>query len=166
MSRDAAFHESVDGHASRAWLVVALLFPVALLNYLDRQVLASMKDSVMGGIGDIATEARWGMLGAVFKWVYAGLSPIGGFISDRLSRRWMIIASVGVWSAVTWATGQVHTYEQMLWTRALMGISEAFYIPAALAMIADYHPHATRSLANGLHMSGIYAGAALGGIGG
>ena len=152
-------------HAS-AWLVVALLFPVALLNYLDRQVLAAMKDSVMGTIGDIATEARWGMLGAVFKWSYAGLSPIGGFIADRLSKRWMIVASVFVWSAVTWATGHVHTYEQMLWTRALMGISEAFYIPAALALIADYHVGATRSRAVGVHQMGIYAGVALGGFSG
>ncbi len=150
----------------RAWLVVALLFPVALLNYLDRQVLAAMKDSVMDGIGDIATEARWGMLGAVFKWSYAVLSPIGGFIADRLSKRWMIIASVGVWSAVTWATGHVHSYEQMLWTRAFMGISEAFYIPAALALIADYHTGPTRSRAVGVHQMGIYAGIALGGFSG
>ena len=152
-------------HAS-AWLVVALLFPVALLNYLDRQVLAAMKDSVMDGIGDIATEARWGMLGAVFKWSYAVLSPIGGFIADRLSKRWMIIASVFVWSAVTWATGHVHSYEQMIWTRALMGISEAFYIPAALALIADYHTGPTRSRAVGVHQMGIYAGMALGGFSG
>src|SRR5260370_9899319 len=124
---------------ARAWLVVALLFPVALLDYLDRQVVAAMKDSVMDGIGDIATDARWGMLGAVFKWSYAGLSPIGGFIADRLSKRWMVIASVGVWSAVTWATGHVRTYEQMIWTRALMGIGEPFYIPRALALIAGFH---------------------------
>jgi len=152
--------------SSRGWLVVALLFPVALLNYLDRQILAAMKDSVMDGIGDIQTEARWGMLGAVFKWVYAGLSPVGGFIADRLSKRWMIIASVGVWSAVTWATGHVHSYGQMVWTRALMGISEAFYIPAALAMIADYHTGPTRSRAVGVHQMGIYAGMALGGFSG
>ena len=50
--------------------------------------------------------------------------------------------------------------------RALMGVSEACYIPAALALIADYHRGPTRSLATGLHMSGIYAGAALGGMGG
>ena len=158
--------EPTSSAMGRAWLVVALLFPVALLNYLDRQVLAAMKDSVMDGIGDIATEARWGMLGAVFKWSYAGLSPIGGFIADRLSKRWMIIASVGVWSAVTWATGHVHSYEQMIWTRALMGISEAFYIPAALALITDYHSGPTRSRAVGVHQMGIYAGMALGGFSG
>ena len=44
-----------------AWLVVALLFPVALLNYLDRQMLAAMKYSVMRDIPSIGTEANWGM---------------------------------------------------------------------------------------------------------
>ncbi len=149
-----------------AWRVVTLLFPVALLNYLDRQMLASMKDSVMQGLPDIVTEARWGMLGAVFKWVYAGLSPVGGFLADRSSKRWMVITSLAVWSAVTWATGHVHNYEQMLWTRALMGISEACYIPAALALIADFHTGPTRSRATGVHQMGIYAGIALGGFSG
>ncbi|MCE9520215.1 MAG: MFS transporter [Verrucomicrobia bacterium] len=149
-----------------AWRVVALLFPVALLNYLDRQMLAAMKDSVMLGLPDIVTEARWGMLGAVFKWVYAGLSPVGGFIADRTSKRWMVITSLGVWSTVTWATGQVHNYEQMLWTRALMGVSEACYIPAALALIAEFHTGPTRSRAIGVHQMGIYAGIALGGFSG
>ena len=88
--------------ARGAWLAVALLFPVALLNYLDRQMLAAMKDSVMAAIPDVATDARWGLLGAWFKWIYAGLSPIGGFVADRLSKRWTVIASLAVWSAVTW----------------------------------------------------------------
>src|SRR5436190_11629457 len=54
----------------------------------------------------------------------------------------------------------------MLTFRALMGISEAFYIPAALALIADFHTGDTRAKAVGIHQSGIYAGLALGGIGG
>src|SRR6476469_6041913 len=63
-----------------AWLVVALLVPVALLNYLDRQMLASMKFSVMRDIPDIALEAKWGTILALFKWVYAFLSPVGGHL--------------------------------------------------------------------------------------
>ena len=78
------------------------------------------------------------MLGQ-FKWVYAFLSPVGGYVADRFSRRLTICGSLFVWSAVTWWTGHVTTYDELLWARALMGISEAFYIPAALALIADYH---------------------------
>jgi MFS family permease len=102
----------------------------------------------------------------VFLWVYGVFSPLGGFLADRFSRTKVIIGSLMIWSAVTWLTGHMHSFEGLLIARALMGLSEACYVPAALALIADYHPGPTRSLATGLHMSGIYAGAALGGVGG
>jgi MFS family permease len=152
--------------ASYAWLVVALLVPVALLNYLDRQMLAAMKFSLMTDIPDIGSEANWGKILALFKWTYAFLSPIGGYLADRFSRRHVIAGSLMVWSAVTWATGQVTSYEQLLLTRAVMGISEAFYIPAALALISEYHLGETRSRAVGMHQMGIYAGVIIGGFSG
>ncbi|NBV25076.1 MAG: MFS transporter [Proteobacteria bacterium] len=153
--------------ASRtAWLVVALLFPVALLNYLDRQMLAAMKYSVMGDIPSIGTEANWGMMLGQFKWVYAILSPVGGYVADRFSRRYTICASLFVWSVVTWWTGHVKSYDELLLARSLMGVSEAFYIPAALALIANHHIGETRSRAVGFHQMGIYVGIMIGGFSG
>ncbi len=149
-----------------AWLVVALLFPVALLNYLDRQMLAAMKYSVMGDIPSIATDANWGMMLGQFKWVYAILSPVGGYVADRFSRRYTICASLFVWSVVTWWTGHVKSYDELLWARSLMGVSEAFYIPAALALIANHHLGETRSRAVGFHQMGIYVGIMIGGFSG
>ena len=149
-----------------AWLVVALLLPVALLNYLDRQMLASMKFSVMHDIGDIGSEANWGRMLGQFKWVYAFFSPVGGYIADRFSRRFTICGSLFVWSAVTWWTGQVKSFDELMLARSLMGISEAFYIPAALALIADYHVGHTRSRAVGLHQMAIYVGVIVGGFSG
>jgi MFS family permease len=139
---------------------------VALLNYLDRQMLAAMKFSLMSDIPDIGSEANWGKILALFKWTYAFLSPVGGYLADRFSRRHVIAGSLVLWSAITWATGQVTGYEQLLLTRAVMGISEAFYIPAALALIADYHRGGTRSRAVGMHQMGIYAGVIIGGFSG
>ena len=150
----------------RAWLVVALLFPVALLNYLDRQMIASMKVSVMGDIKDIGSEANWGHMLASFKWVYAIFSPIGGYIADRFSRKLTICGSLFVWSLITWLTGHVGSFNELYWARTLMGISEAFYIPAALALIADYHTAGTRSRAIGVHQMGIYCGVMVGGFAG
>lgn len=149
-----------------AWAVVAMLFPVALLNYLDRMMVATMRSSIRADIPTIANDADFGFLMAVFMWVYAAFSPIGGFLADRFNRRRMVILSLLVWSLMTWLTGYAQTFAQMAWIRALMGLSEAFYIPAALALIADFHPGATRSRAIGIHMCGIYAGQALGGVGG
>jgi MFS family permease len=149
-----------------AWLTVALLVPVALLNYLDRQMLAAMKASMMEDIPDIATKANWGIVLGSFKWVYAILSPVGGYVADRLSRRHLITASLFIWSAVTWATGHVTSFQELIAARAIMGVSEAFYIPAALALITDFHLGPTRSRAVGIHQMGIYAGIILGGFAG
>jgi MFS family permease len=148
----------------RAWLIVGLLWFVALLNYLDRVMITTIRGSLIEAIP--MSDAQFGLLTTVFLIVYALLSPLGGFLADRLSRSGVILASLFIWSALTWATGHAKTYEQLLVVRALMGASEAAYIPAALALIADYHRGATRSLATGVHMTGISVGSGLGGIGG
>ncbi|MCE2753306.1 MAG: MFS transporter [Pirellula sp.] len=155
---------------TRAWLFVLLLMPVALLNYLDRQMMATMRDSVIESIPEFSNsqnpQEMWGIMLGQFKWVYAFFSLVGGSIADRYSRRWTICASLFAWSAITWWTGQVQSYQELLWARSLMGVSEAFYIPAALALIADYHSEATRSRAVGLHQMAIYLGVICGGFGG
>ncbi len=148
------------------WLIVGLLWPVAVLNYLDRQMLATMGLSIKIDIVELRSAEIFGQLMAIFMWVYAFSSPFGGMLADRLNRKWLIVLSLGVWSAVTLAMGRSHGYSELHTLRALMGLSEALYIPAGLALIADYHPGPTRSIAIGVHMSGIYLGQALGGLGG
>lgn len=149
---------------SNPWIIVAVLWVVAFLNYLDRILITSMRDPIVNEFS--LTDAQFGLLTSVFLWSYGFLSPLGGYLADRYSRKKVIVFSVFVWSAVTLWTGFTRTYEEMIWARILMGVSEACYIPAALALITDYHKGRTRSLATGLHMSGLYAGLAMGGIGG
>ena len=146
------------------WLLVALLWVVAFLNYFDRILITSMRDPIVADFG--LTDAQFGLLTSVFLWSYGIVSPFGGYFADKYSRRSVIIASILIWSAVTLWTGYVHSFPEMLITRILMGVSEACYIPAALALITDYHSGKTRSLATGLHMCGLYTGLALGGLGG
>ena len=100
---------------------------------------------MVADIPTIANRADWGLILGCFKWTYAVLSPFGGYIADRFSKRFVIGTSLFVWSAVTWWTGHAATFHELMIARAVMGISEAFYIPAALALIADFHPGATRS---------------------
>ncbi len=152
--------------STSAWLVVGLLWPVALLNYLDRQMLATMGLSIKADIVALQSAQKFGQLMAIFMWVYACCSPMGGFVADRLNRKWLIVASLGVWSGVTLLMGTASDFQHLYYLRAVMGVSEALYIPAGLALIADYHPGPTRSLAVGIQMSGIYMGQALGGVGG
>jgi len=147
------------------WIVVALLWVVALLNYMDRQMLSTMKPSMMIDIAELQTATNFGRLMAIFLWIYGFMSPVSGIIADKLNRKWLIVGSLFVWSAVTFAMGYANTFDQLYWLRAIMGISEALYIPAGLSLIADYHQNKTRSLAIGIHMTGLYMGQALGGFG-
>lgn len=148
-----------------AWVVVGLLWVVALLNYMDRQMLSTMKGAMKIDIAELEKAENFGRLMAVFLWVYGLMSPLAGIIGDRLNRKWLIVGSLFVWSGVTFAMGYTSDYDVLYGLRALMGFSEALYIPAGLSLIADYHQGSTRSLAVGIHMTGLYMGQALGGFG-
>ncbi|MBP3203046.1 MAG: MFS transporter [Bacteroidales bacterium] len=147
------------------WIVVGLLSVVAFLNYLDRQMLSTMQTAIGADIAELRQAQNFGRLMAIFLWVYALVSPFAGSIADRLSRKWLIVGSLGVWSLVTLLMGHCETFSQMYWLRGLMGVSEALYIPSSLSLIADYHAGKSRSLAVGLHMTGLYLGQAVGGFG-
>ena len=147
------------------WVVVALLWGVALLNYMDRQMLSTMKESMQLDISELQTAENFGRLMAVFLWIYGLMSPFAGAIADRVNRKWLIVISLFVWSAVTYGMGYANTFIEIYWLRALMGVSEALYIPAGLSLIADWHSDKTRSLAVGIHMTGLYTGQAIGGFG-
>lgn len=147
------------------WVVVGLLWMVAFLNYMDRQMLSTMRIPMMADIAELETAANFGRLMAVFLWIYGLMSPLSGIIADRLSRKWLIVGSLGVWSGVTCLMGFATTFDQLYVLRGIMGVSEALYLPAGLAMIADFHRDRSRSLAVGIHMTGLYAGQAVGGFG-
>lgn len=147
------------------WIVVGLLWGVALLNYMDRQMLSTMKDAMQVDIVELQSATNFGYLMAIFLWIYALMSPVSGVIADRMSRKWLIVGSLFVWSSVTYLMGIAETFNQIVFLRALMGVSEALYIPAGLSLIADYHTGKSRSLAVGIHMTGLYTGQAIGGFG-
>lgn len=151
------------------WLVVLLLSGVAFLNYMDRQMLSTMRFAMSEDIIEVATSYTgpwgWGALMAAFMWIYGLMSPVSGAIADRLNRKYLIVGSLFVWSAVTFLMGYVDTYVELYILRAVMGFSEALYIPAALSLIADIHSGKTRSMAIGIHMTGLYLGQIAGGFG-
>ena len=147
------------------WIVVGLLWVVALLNYMDRQMLSTMQEAMKVDIVELNKAEAFGALMAVFLWIYGFLSPVAGMVADRFSRKWLVVGSLFVWSFVTWMMGYADTFHQLYWLRAIMGVSEALYIPSALSLITDWHPGKSRSLAVGIHMTGLYVGQAVGGFG-
>jgi MFS family permease len=149
---------------ARSWQVVALLWGVGYSNYLSRYMLITMHGSVVAAVP--MTDTQFALLSSLFLWIYGFSNPIGGFLGDRIGRSRVIVVSMIAWSALTIITAFAHSFTALATVRALMGISQACYIPAAVALIADYHRGSTRSFATGVHMTGITLGVATSGLGG
>jgi MFS family permease len=147
-----------------AWSAVVLLWFAGGSNYLARTMLTTMRGSIVADIP--MSDAQFGLLTSGFLWIYALANPIGGFLADRFSRKSVIVGSLIAWSLVTACTAYARTFEQFLALRMILGISEAFYIPAAISMIVDFHRGPTRGLAAGIHTTGLIFGSTIGGLGG
>lgn len=141
------------------WLVVGALWLVACLNYLARNMVTTMHGSLVAAIP--MTEAQFGLLTSAFLCVYGAASPFAGFLSDRFGRTRVIVTALLVWSTVTWLTAYASDFRQLLGMRVLMALSEVCYMPAGMALIADYHRGDTRGLAVGIHQTAL----AMGGMG-
>jgi MFS family permease len=146
---------------SYRWCVVAMLWVVCVFNYADRQAIFSVFPLLKSELG--LTDIQLGVVSSSFMWVYAIAGPMAGWISDRLSRKRVILGALMFWSAVTAGTALSHNYWELVLFRALGGLGEAFYFPAAMSLISDYHGKDTRSRAMSLHQSGVYAGSIAGG---
>ncbi len=143
------------------WLLVGMLWFVCLFNYADRQAIFSVFPLLRKELS--LTPIQLGIVGSSFMWMYALAGPLAGWVSDRISPRKVIIGALAFWSVVTAGTALCHSYGILVFFRTLGGLGEAFYFPAAMALIGAYHGAATRSRAMALHQSSVYAGTITGG---
>jgi MFS family permease len=155
--------QSASEHSSGSyrWWMVAMLWLVCFANYADRQAIFSIFPPLQQEFS--LSRLQLGILGSAFMWVYALSGPLAGWLCDRLSRRRVIIGALLFWSACTAATAGAHNFVELVACRALSGLGEAFYFPAALSLVASYHGGATRSRAMSIHQSAVYVGSLAGG---
>ncbi len=143
------------------WLLVGMLWLVCFVNYADRQAIFSVFPLLQRELH--LSDVQLGIVGSSFMWMYALFGPAAGWLCDRLSRKTLVLGALIFWSAVTASTASAHSYAQLVICRALGGLGEAFYFPASMSLISDYHGQATRSRAMSLHQSSVYAGSIAGG---
>jgi MFS family permease len=146
---------------SLPWRVAVFRFVAAGLNYADRTAISSVIPPLRADLG--ATDAQIGFAGLLFLWSYALLSPLAGNLADKFSRSRIIVWSIGVWSLITLTTGLVDSVLMLFVLRTALGVAEAFYLPAAAALLGDHHGPATRGQAMGFHLVGLNLGVLLGG---
>jgi MFS family permease len=148
-------------HSSYKWAVVGMLWFVCFFNYADRQAIFSVFPLLKKEMG--LSDIQLGLVGSAFMYVYALSGPFAGITGDKFSRKTLILGSLLFWSAITLCTAFAQNYWHLVVIRALEGFGEAFYFPAALSLVADYHGKDTRSRALALHQSSVYAGTIAGG---
>ncbi len=146
---------------SYKWVVIAMLWLVCFLNYADRQAIFSVFPLIRQQLG--LSDLQLGIVGSSFMWMYALFGPVAGWLCDRLPRKSLVLGALIFWSLITAATALSRDFTQLVICRALGGLGEAFYFPAAMSLISDYHSPATRSRAMSLHQSSVYAGTIAGG---
>lgn len=162
MTLPAATPQRKDAALERkAWLLVAFMWVAYCLNYSDRQVIFSIFPLLKSELH--FTDAQLGLTGSFFLWVYGLCSPIAGQIGDRFSKSRLVALSLLLWSVVTAATGLSHSVTMVLACRALTGVTESLFVPAAVALLANAHRPENRSRAFALYASGQFAGIVVGG---
>ncbi len=150
---------SVAGKAGVSLL--AFLWLALALNYIDRQMVYSIFPVLKTDVG--FSDAQLGLIGSVFSWSYTICMPIAGRLADVVRRDRMIIASVILWSAATLGSSLSGTVLVFLLWRAVMGITESLYFPAAMGTLGAAYPEAVRSKVLGIHQSAQFAGLVAGG---
>jgi MFS family permease len=160
MNQNATIPSGGSDATRYKWWVVFMLWFVCFFNYADRQAISSVFPLLQQEFG--FEDWQLGMIGSAFMWVYAGVAPAAGVAADRFSRKWLIVAACVVWSFFTLATAWGGNLTMLVVVRALTGLGETFYFPAAMSLISDYHARQTRSRAMSWHQSAVYAGTILG----
>ncbi|MBL8210608.1 MAG: MFS transporter [Bryobacterales bacterium] len=143
------------------WLLVATLFLCSTINYADRTSITALFSLLKTDLG--FTDVGLGALGSVFLWSYAFSSPFSGFLGDRVARGRLILGSLAGWSLIMALTGIVTSQWQLLAMRGALGIVEAMYLPAAVALVAEFHGPTTRGTAMSLMSLGNFIGMVAGG---
>src|SRR5262249_44501467 len=147
--------------SSYRWAVVGMLWLVCVFNYADRQAIFSVFPRLKAEMD--LSDLQLGVVGGAFMWMYAAALPFAGIVADRANRKALILGGLLFWSAITLATGWATEYWHLVLFRALEGLGEAFYFPASMSLLSDYHGKETRSRAMGLRQSSVYVGTVLGG---
>jgi len=141
------------------WTICAMLFVATSINYMDRQVIAILKPTLMQSIG--MTESGYGHVMAAFMVAYAvGLLAAGRFV-DKVGTRIGYMVIMAVWSLSAMGHALANSVFEFGIARFSLGLGESGNFPAAIKTTAEWFPQNERSLATGIFNSGTNVGAIL-----
>jgi MFS family permease len=141
-------------------LLLAVLTGLNILNYIDRNVLFAVQSDVKKEF--LVSDAQIGVLTSAFFFTYMFAAPLVGWMGDRFPRKNIVVFGILVWSGFTFLTWFVHSYDELLFRHALVGIGEASYATIAPTLIADSFPPLKRGRMLSIFFLGLPVGSAAG----
>ena len=144
----------------RRWLLIALLFVAALINYLDRATISVALPRISGEL--LLGPTAKGVLLSAFFWSYALMQVPIGWLADRVSLRWLYAGSFALWSLACGFTGLAGSLAVLILLRIVLGIGESIYLPGSVRFVSLTFPPEERGLPTAIFDSGVRAGLAIG----
>lgn len=143
-----------------AWLALALLTAANVLNYLDRQIVSILGQSIKADLQ--LDDAQLGfLLGTAFAIFYSVVGIAMGGIADRLTRKKVMASGLALWSGMTALGAAATGFVSLSIARVGVGIGEAAAVPCAQSLVADSFPPRHRTLAMGTYVSAAFIGGAI-----
>ncbi len=139
------------------WYATILLAFLYWFSILDRFIISLLVDPIKRDMA--ISDVQFGLLhGFAFAITYALFGLVAGTLADRVSRRWVIFASVSIWSLATAACGMAVQFWQLLLARVGVGAGEAGLNPSATSMLADLFPRDRLTSAMAVYTIGATVG--------
>lgn len=143
------------------WEVLLLLWMAYLLNQGDRQVFNTVLPAIRDALS--LTDTSVGLIATIFNLAFAIAVPVGGWMGDRFSRKWVVTLSVLFFSVATMFTGMATSFVWLIVLRSVAtGGGEALFGPSNYSILAQYHTD-TRARAMSIHQTAYYVGVILAG---
>ena len=148
-----------QGASGRDYGFLMFLTLLNVMNFVDRQLLASFANWIVPDLG--LTNTQFGLLtGLIFIFFYSVAGVFMGVLADRVNRTRLISAGLALWSALTALSGMAKGFVSLAIPRLFIGVGESIMTPTAMSLLADRFPSSRLGFASGVYYMGVPIGVA------
>ena len=152
--------EEDQGASARDYGFLMFLTLLNVMNFVDRQLLASFANWIVPDLG--LTNTQFGLLtGLIFIFFYSVAGVFMGVLADRVNRTRLIAAGLALWSALTALSGMAKGFVSLAIPRLFIGVGESIMTPTAMSLLADRFPSSRLGFASGVYYMGVPIGVAM-----
>ena len=151
--------EENEGASARDYGFLMFLTLLNVMNFVDRQLLASFANWIVPDLGLTNTQFGW-LTGMIFIVFYSVAGLAMGVLADRVNRTRLIAVGLALWSALTAISGMAKGFVSLAIPRLFIGVGESIMTPTSMSLLADRFPSSRLGFASGVYYMGVPIGVA------